>query len=339
MRVHPQWREVLHGALNHLNQADIARALHMDRKSVRRVLHWLVQQRLLTLAQGGGRGRAERYEPGPLQVPESTELASPSADMGVHRAPPEILPQPLEPRDLSRVHHIGYKLPLFEDELWYRDPATGVHSDRRWTIASWEGDILKRWETKGGTKHYVFREERGGWRLILWAKPRRQRAVGHKHRVAWRTRVGTVWLTPNPLRADTEQLKRAEEMEFAAVMDLVKDIRINRGLYLEGIPEPRNLTEYGEGLDEDETIPAGRTELRGGLGQTWIDHSVLPGARPELETNHKDQAVRNRLALQQLRQVPDLADRLDRWETEMRAMRRELEDLLNLVQDLARRTR
>lgn len=300
---------MIDAAVEGLSEAAISRRLHVSRTWIRRILRKLEADRVLVLLEGGGRGRRKTYTRGPiLNVPSPTEGYATAS-----RPPPEI-EVPSDTIDSEnipiRVHNRRFKVPLFEDEMAYRD-VDGIQ--RRWTLGAWSGDYTQ--SRLRGVDVYTFREVSGTWRLFR-GRSRTVRAAGKKNRVADRVRFATIVLLPREETVRPSDLDRAEEIDYAAALRLVQDIARNRRLVLHGLPVKMGETEYGVPHEEDPSIPAGRTELREGI---WIDRS-RPSRLPEVETASPAKAKAIAVGLAAIQASPDLLPRLEALERRVREL-------------------
>ena len=344
-----RFRELIGLASDGMYEAQIARSMKMDRKTVRKYLALAERSQRLSRVSGGGRGRTKRYERGPLFDVPLPDTIGGWSDLS---APPEIPVGDI----LSRIHYNIWKVPVFEDELQYRD-----HPDlprKRWTVAQWAGDYAREpWEASGA-RFYEFLEPSGRWRLCFLRKPRSVRAGGYKGKVRDRQQVATVVLWPRFRHVLGSTLDRGPEITFDDALSLIRDIRDNRKLALHAIPIPTTEREIAEDLEPHPTIPKGRTPIPGAPG-VYIDNSprcprcrtplpkdeiVCPKcglktgpdrAKPELEARvspndfSKGKAVA--LGLAALKAAPNLVDEIAAMREDQRRLRADVEEILRIL--------
>lgn len=328
--VHDMTQAIFDLALQDASQAEIARRLGMGRFSVQRILRALVDYGALRIQGGGGRGRRVHYDRGPSAIGGLL----PTLNGGVHsispKAPPGGPQSPIANGVPDRMHHMRWAVPVFEDEMWYRE-----HPDlpaKRWTFGLWavprDGKPhYKRHETRGGTGHYIFEEPTGKWEFIVWKHTMTVRAAGKKNRVADRIRIGSVVLMPHWVNVPTDKIDLEDEIEFALVMDLIREIGQNHKLTLHGLPikvrGKNGLTEHGFPIEDSPEIPSGRTEL--GRPELYVDRS-RPNRKPELETYDRSIVKATSLGLAALQRAPDLLARMESLERRQAMLEQELED-------------
>lgn len=355
---HPRAEEVARLAVGGLTQSEIARRTGLQRKVVWRILEAYVEVRALSIRSGGGRGRTKLYDRGPTWA----ELERRNLTIGgvVPSPPISVSGAVVEPAE-ARIHGMRFKLPLFEEEMWYRDRdelldsskepwavrAPGPVEDadreraprlRRWTIGAWAGDY-ETWSAcrvhgkdcfcPKSTTFYEFSETSGRWRLTFLKKAREVRTFGRKGRVAARKRVGTIVLMPRPVRAGPESLERDEELMFAAALDLMREIRENRRLFVDGIPEPIAKAEYGFEAEEHESFPPGKVAVVAEHvepGTMWTDRSPGEG-KVEVETNDRALARTLSITLPQVASAPSLPFVLEDIRMTLVRIERRLDDI------------
>ncbi len=292
----------------------IAAALHIGRSRVRKDLdHWEKTSVISKITQRK-RGAAARYDKGPA-------WASSISGQVAHIEVREIPGTPMtKPPAAARVHASRWAVPIFADELGYRNVETGAWIDRR--PAGLTEGAERSWELRG-LRFWLFEEEsRGKWELILYARPK---PVGR------RQRIGTVLLMPVPMWLQAPALARTETAEFTAAVQLLAWIRESRRLRLGGIPIQVRLTEYGFPLEDDPSIPAGKRFI-GPSFKAWTDRS-RPGRLPELETTDAGVARKLALTLPILERAPGLYDEIVAWADRIVKLEREVAELREAMRD------
>jgi len=294
------------------NETQIAKAISMDRKKVRRLLDEAERSQMLTRIEGGGKGRSKRYSYGPLYPPQPT-----IGGWSASSTPSEIEVE-------VRIHNNKFAMPVFEDDLLYRDVSG---AQRRWTVGAWSDDFARPPWVASGVQMYEWLERGGRWRLVLWKHPQKVRAAGKKNRVADRIRIGTVVLMPTPKVLPASAVERGPEIAFQAALDLIRDIKENRRLELHGIPLASTDPEYGFPVEEHPSIPPGTTWLD---PKVWIDRSP-PAKGPEVETKDLRTAQRVALGLSALKSVPTMAEDLAALRSAVAALRGAVDEVLELL--------
>lgn len=288
-------------AIQGLSQSAIARRLHVPRTNVQRILLKLETYGHIERVDPAHRGRASTYRTA-RQV---------GGQVGIQRGSP---PPPEAPTIYAKWAQ--FIVPVFKDELEFLD---GYGHKHTWTLGMWSGeyrDVV--W--KGGNGHfYVFTEEYGTWAYYPLKTPRQVRIPGAKR---MREKVAVVMLYPPPHPATPQEAVHAETTLFGYAVEFMRRIARDRNLKLRGVPVQVRDAEWAILLEDNPTIPPGRTIVSPGI---VVDHSG-PGGTPEVQSNQGWRMAQMSVVLPWLQAVPDLPQRLETLE-------RKVDRILALLED------
>jgi len=352
--IRPTRLRVYRLAVEGVPTSKIAKLLGISQRRINRILSIGIQDRILSSEGPLTRGFGKLYARGPLWPKGLEHLATlgvptsvPTPTAGGADQPPSP-PETEVPAEPSlRLHNLRFKLPIFEDELQYRDRDSTSQTYgkmRRWTLGLWAGDYDDLRPPKGFEKRAHFTEGRyGAWEFYWLSKPRlitqrTRRGRGGPQRVI----AGYAMLYPSPLTSEASALLTyPKEAAFSAVLDLLAEIARNRRLILKSLPLEVGEPEFGFPFKESltEPIPKGKLSQEPLI---WKDDSpvkiydealgrMVDGKpSPEIETRDVEAAKSIYLTMSLAKMVP-------RFPEEWAALKVEVSEIRGLLHDLLKR--